>query len=115
MKKNAVLIAGIMFVAGCATSEAQRASYDSSNDSTTVARSYNAHDDISADSSKRGGSIDARGYHQDANNNEVEGAPDPINPGKEADSSIRGGSVFAREREWNHDSEPSSFVRDSDR
>src|SRR5688500_13965313 len=33
MKKNAVLIAGIMFVAGCATSEAQRASYNSTYDS----------------------------------------------------------------------------------
>src|SRR5688500_5417345 len=29
MKKNAVLIAGIMFVAGCASSDSQRASYSS--------------------------------------------------------------------------------------
>ncbi len=115
MKKNAVLIASIMFVAGCATNEAQRASYDSSYDSGTVSPSYSEHDDISADSTKRGGSLDARGYHQDANNDEVEGAPDPINAGKEADSSIRGGSVFARERDWNHDSEPSSGVPESNR
>lgn len=161
MKKNAVLVAGIMFVAaGCASSQGQRASYDSSYDypssydradvrvssaevverdaqqraiapsyvdtSTavsvdsaagapggTVSHSYSS--DVSADSSKRGGSLDARGYHQDANNDEVEAAPDPINPGKQADSSIRGGSLSAREREWNHDSEPSSGLQDSDR
>src|SRR5688500_16873687 len=117
MKKNAVLIAGIMFVAGCASSQSERASYDSTYDSpsATVSASYSDSDDISADRTKQGGSLDVRGYDQDANNDELEGAPDPINPGKEADSSIRGGSVFAREREWNHDSEPSSFVRDSDR
>ena len=116
MKKNAVLIAGIMFVAGCASSQSERASYDSIYDSpsASVSASY-SHDDISADSTKRGGSLDARGYDQDANNDELEGDPDPINPGKEADSSIRGGSVFARDREWNHDSEPSSGVRDAER
>ena len=116
MKKNAVLIAGIMFVAGCASSQSERASYDSIYDSpsASVSASY-SHDDISADSTKRGGSLDARGYDEDANNDELEGAPDPINPGKEADSSIRGGSVFARDRDWNHDSEPSSGVRDSER
>ena len=116
MKKNAVLIAGIMFVAGCASSQSERASYDSTYDSpsASVSASY-SHDDISADSTKRGGSLDARGYDQDANNDELEGAPDPINPGKEADSSIRGGSVFARDRDWNHDAEPSSGVRDSER
>ena len=159
MKKNAILIAGIMFVAGCASSDGRRASYSSYDypsrydhadvrvsstevverdsmgrviapaqvdTSTTVtvdpaagahgtsvtgsARSYS--DDISADSSVRGGSLDARGYDQDANNDEIEGAPDTINPGKEADSSVRGGSIYAREREWNYDSEPSTGERD---
>ena len=152
-KKNAALVAGIMFVGGCATSEAQRASYNSpsrydradvsvsstetierdahqralapvdvdtstavsydaahGSHGATVSGSYsqNNDDDISADSSIRGGSLDARGYDQDANDDELEGTPDPINPGKQADSSIRGGSVNAREREWNHDSEPST-------
>ena len=160
MKKNAILIAGILFVAGCASSDSQRASYSSYDypsrydradvrvsstetverdsmgrviapsyvdTSTTVtvdpaAGSYgtsvtggsrsHSDDDISADSSVRGGSLDARGYHQDANNDEIEGKPNPINPGKEADSSVRGGSIYARDREWNHDSEPSSGERD---
>jgi hypothetical protein len=139
MKKNAVLIAGIMFVAGCASSSSQRASYSSYDypsrydradvrvsspshvdTSTTVsvdpaAGAYgttvtgSSHSDhIAADSSVRGGSLDARGYDQDANDDEIEPAPHALNPGKEADSSIRGGSIFAREREWNHDSEPST-------
>ncbi|HEX7863248.1 MAG TPA: hypothetical protein VF773_23165 [Verrucomicrobiae bacterium] len=150
-KKNAALVAGIMFVGGCATSDAQRASYPYDSPSrydradvsvsstevierdspqraippvdvdTSTAVSYDAahgshgatvsgtssQSDISADSSVRGGSLDARGYDQDANNDEIEATSDPINPGKEADSSIRGGSVYARERDWNHDSEPS--------
>ncbi len=116
MKKNAILIAGIMFVSGCASNYSQRAQYDATHDtSATVSSSYAYSDDISADSSKRGGSLDARGYDQDANNDEIEGTPDPLNPGRKADSSVRGGSIFAREREWNHDAEPSSGVRESDR
>ena len=134
MKRNAALIAGIMFVAGCASSYSQRAHYDATYDSPSredradvrlssteqierdshqnvippsqidasaaisSSYAYNEHDDISADSTKRGGSLDARGYDQDANNDELEGSPDPLNPGKKADSSIRGGSIFARER-----------------
>ena len=115
MKKNAILIAGILCVAG-----ASRAQEDASTrykpgqyDSSPEAASYG--DDISADSSKRGGTLDARGYDQGANNDEIEGAPDPINPGKQADSSIRGGSIFSREREWNHDMEPSSRRMDHKR
>lgn len=71
--------------------------------------------DVSADSSIRGGSIEARGYDQDANNDEIEPPAEPINPGKQADSSIRGGSVGARERDWNDDSEPSSGRLDPNR
>src|SRR5687767_11386148 len=71
--------------------------------------------DISADSSIRGGSVEARGYDKDANNDEIEGEPNALNPGKQADSSIRGGSIYARERDWNHDSEPSSGLRDHKR
>ena len=144
MKKNAVLIAGIMFVGGVASSQAQGAGLDSSYDSpsgydasgvsvnSTEQVQRNSHQalvppvdtttstavqsepvsqeksDIRADSSIRGGSLEARGYLQEANNDEVEPAPQPINPGKQADSSIRGGSIMAREREWNHDAEPSS-------
>jgi hypothetical protein len=116
MKKNAILIAGIMFVSGCASNYSQRAQYDATHDtSATVSSSYAYSDDISADSSKRGGSLDARGYDQDANNDDIEGTPDPLNPGRKADSSLRGGSIFARERELNHDAEPSSGVRESDR
>jgi hypothetical protein len=171
MKKNAALVAGILFVAGCASSQGQRAgysTYDSSSHydradvsvsstehverapnqsprasadidvSTAVSgdtsagysRSYSDADEsyggsgeyysgtsssIKADSSIRGGSLDARGYDQEANNDEIEGPADAINPGKQADSSIRGGSIYAREREWNHDAEPSSGTIDQDR
>lgn len=186
MKRNAVLIAAIMFVAGCASGQGQRASYyydspsrydrsdvsvgsiehiernshqaaipptdvdpsvavshdpamgsfGSSVSGSGSGRSYdvdsgelddNVRDtdfeadysvrsasDFSADSSKRGGSLDARGYDQDANDDELEGTPHPINPGKQADSSIRGGSIFARERDWNHNTEPSSAEFDGD-
>ena len=61
MKKNAILIAGILCVAGAsraqedATDRAKSGEYDAS----LKASSYS--DDISADSSKRGGSLDARG------------------------------------------------------
>ena len=71
--------------------------------------------EIRADSSIRGGSLEARGYDREANNDEIETAPNPINPGKQADSSIRGGSLYAREREWNHDAEPSSGSVDKQR
>src|SRR5687767_12332291 len=50
--------------------------------------------DISADSSIRGGSLEARGYDKDANDDEIEGEPNALNPGKQADSSIRGGSIY---------------------
>jgi hypothetical protein len=166
MKKNAIMIAGILFAAGASqaqqeSSDRYRSSspsqYDTGsalNSSETVERdargvavpstspdsSATIHDsdgslsgqanggnfqvsgdtdyesdhslanesDISADSSVRGGSLDARGYNQHENDDEVEGVPHPINPGKQADSSLRGGSIYSREREWNHDSEPSS-------
>ena len=166
MKKNAALIAGIMFVAGCASAQGQRASYShydspsqldradvsvsstehiertpsqspistsdvdvsssvshgssvgssGSSISGSVSGGHSVHDDdISADSSVRGGSLDARGYDQDANDDELEGRAEPINPGKQADSSIRGGSIFARERNWNHDAEPSAGEHAPDR
>ena len=114
MKKNAIIIAGILFVAGA--SQAQQDSSDRYKSSSPLCEEHSLHqDDISADSSRRGGSLDARGYLQHENNNEIEGAPDALNPGKQADSSIRGGSIFAREREWNHDSEPSSGQLDHKR
>jgi hypothetical protein len=93
--------------------------FDSSKSDADYVTDYSLEDDadndISADSSVRGGSLDARNYDQDANDDELEGAPDPINPGKQADSSLRGGSITAREREWNHDSEPSSGRMDRKR
>ena len=115
MKKNAIIIAAILFVAGA--SQAQQDSSDRYRSSSPLGEGeYSLHqDDISADSSRRGGSLDARGYLQHENNDEIEGAPDALNPGKQADSSIRGGSIFAREREWNHDSEPSSGQLDHKR
>jgi len=164
MKKNAIVIAGILFVAGCATGQDQRTShyysspsqYDSADatvssvevierdsrqamipptdvDVSTVvsqdaaaggygasvsssAQSPTAHsssdDDIHADSSKRGGTLDARGYDQDAKDDKYEGTPDSLNPAKQADSSVRGGSISAREREWNYDVEPSPAESD---
>jgi hypothetical protein len=164
MKKNAILIAGIMFAANAAAqaqnpdditqspsrsiasdpyvnstedidrAPTQAAAAPSADTSVTVESTwendasssesgslneynYSTSDDsdIKADSSIRGGSLDARGHDQDANDDEIEPAPDPINPGKQADSSIRGGSIYARERNWNHDQEPSSGVRDHKR
>jgi osmotically-inducible protein OsmY len=141
MKKNAIMVAGILFAAGA--SEAQQDSYDRFRSPSETTRgsisaqvngenyeadaeeefrindserdtdfeaehSLHLNDDISADSSVRGGSLDARGYRQYENNDEIEGVPDPLNPGKKADSSVRGGSIHARERNWNHDAEPSS-------
>jgi hypothetical protein len=176
MKKNAILIAGIMFAAGAAT-QAQNSSYDnpatnshgsetaaedfstatqhdpaadsatasgslsgtvsgnvsgasydvpnSSNPEAELSVSDSDHDtaygiesssdsssDVSADSSIRGGSLEARGYDQGADDDEVEPYAEPINPGKQAESSVRGGSIYAREREWNDDSEPSSGQRE---
>lgn len=108
MKKNAILIAGILCVAGASRAQDDASERNKLGQYDASVESASHHDDISADSSKRGGSLDARGYDQGANNDEIEGVPDPINPGKQADSSIRGGSIFAREKEWNHDMEPSS-------
>lgn len=111
MKKNAILIAGILCVASASRAQEDASErYKSYQYDTSPGQSSSAvyGDDISADSSRRGGSLDARGYNQEANSNEIESAPKPINPGNQADSSIRGGSIFAREREWNHDMEPSS-------
>ena len=165
MKKNAILIAGIMFAANAAVqaqntdditqspsrsivsdpyvnstedidrAPTQSAAAPSANSSATADSSlestsegeaesgslseynYSTSDDsdIKADSSVRGGSLDAQGHDQDANDDEIEPTPDPINPGKQADSSIRGGSIYARERNWNYDSEPSSGLRDPKR
>src|SRR5688572_6363487 len=111
-KRNAVIIAGILFAAGA--SQAQQNDYNRSVD-YQVEHSLHHDSDLSADSSRRGGSLDARGYLQHENDDELEGAPDPLNPGKKADSSIRGGSIFARERDWNHDAEPSSGKLDHKR
>src|SRR5688572_16454069 len=108
MKKNAILIAGILCVASASQAQQDASDRYKSGQYDTLSDAGSSSDDISADSSKRGGTLDARGYDQEANNDEIEGPPDPINPGQQADSSIRGGSIFAREREWNHDMEPSS-------
>src|SRR5688572_27220233 len=82
MKKNAILIAGILCVASASRAQEDASDrYKSGQYDVSSEAASSGEDDISADSSKRGGSLDARGYDQAANNDEVEGAPDPINPG----------------------------------
>jgi hypothetical protein len=124
MKKNAIAIASIMFVAGCATngrySTAQTdstygrdpslsAQYDpatggsqgavSGTDSSDAHRNYTSVNDYHADSSIRGGSNDARGWQRPGGLS-TEDAPHPLNPAVQADSSIRGGSMQARQSDW---------------
>ncbi len=130
MKKNAIIIAGILLAAGASQAQQDSSERYQSSSTQTAADSEqyvddstrdtdakaeyspHLHRDIHADSSIRGGSLEARG-HQDGNYDEIEGVPKPINPGKQADSSIRGGSIFARERNWNHqNTEPSSGMID---
>jgi len=124
MKKNAIAIASIMFVAGCATngrySTAQTdstygrdpslaAQYDpaaggsegsvSGSDSSVAHRNYTSVNDYHADSSIQGGSNEARGWDR-RRDLPSEGTPHPLNPAVQADSSIRGGSVQARQSDW---------------
>jgi len=140
MKKNAILVASILFIAGCAH---QRNSYRADLDSrgtiypanntevivrdsegnivaTTpsdsgVAAQYDSGTSspghIMADSSKRGGSMEARGYNSDMNEHEI--TTNPMNPAYKADSSIRGGSTAGRNTEWNTRPEPSAGYGDT--
>jgi len=114
MKRNAILIAGILFVAGCASN---RDHYGRAGLETgTSSSDYNASVDtsshhIAADSSVRGGSMAARGYDQNWNDQEL--ATHPMNPAYQADSSIRGGSLGARNSDWNTRPEPSSGYGDT--
>ncbi len=132
MKKNAVVIAGIMFVAGCATNQA-RYSSDSADPSLSAqydpatggypsssSGSENRHlnntsvNDFHADSSIRGGSNEARGWAQ-RDFLPTEGASHPINPAVQADSSIRGGSMKAREIDQYHSADSSGLNTASDK
>lgn len=57
-------------------------------------------DHIMADSSKRGGSVQSRGW--DFSGNEDEPVTNPMDPRVRADSSLRGGSKEARGRGWSY-------------
>src|SRR5215467_11330826 len=122
MKKNAIVIASIMFVSGCASPQA-RYSSDYSDPSLSArsdpatggyasgvsgSESYDHHNntsvnDFHADSSVRGGSNEARGWAE-RDFLSTEGTPQPINPAIQADSSIRGGSNEARSGNSYHSS-----------
>jgi len=128
MKKNAILIAGILFVAGCATHQGGYPSASSGSGSysyeprdhtvrsaetidrnaqgepigamdMTTAGQYDSAN-FHADSSKRGGSNEARGLRS-YGRTDYDTATQPMNPAVQADSSIRGGSIQARDRDWN--------------
>ncbi|MGN6385629.1 MAG: hypothetical protein ACTHMT_05260 [Verrucomicrobiota bacterium] len=99
MKKNAILVAGILFLAGCATHQGGSASYESGsrmNGATTPTSQYASSggyartDDIHADSSIRGGSAEARGYKMSPNPQEPSSSSDR---NFQADSTIRDGSM----------------------
>jgi hypothetical protein len=94
MKKNAILVAGILFLAGCATHQGGSASYESGssmNGATTPTSQfassggYARTDDIHADSSIRGGSAEARGYNTSSN---------PQEPSRSADRDFRADSTL---------------------
>jgi hypothetical protein len=99
MKKNAILVAGILFLAGCATHQGGSASYESGsrmNGATTPTSQYASSggyartDDVHADSSIRGGSAEARGYKMSSNPQEPSSSSDR---NFQADSTIRDGSM----------------------
>jgi len=122
MKKNAIVIASIMFVAaGCASNGTYYGSSSTSDyDTPPIATQHDPaagnsgtivtgteissyHDsrnpnqsvnDFHADSSIRGGSNEARGYA--GRNLPTEGAAHPLDRSVQADSSIRGGSNYGR-------------------
>src|SRR5262245_38491453 len=118
MKKNAIVIAGIMFVAGCATNQGRYSSSYQQNPSLSAqydpamggypsgvseSASYNhpnntSVNDFHADSSIRGGSNEARGWSQ-RDFLSTEETPHPMNPALQADSSMRGGSTESRQSE----------------
>jgi len=116
MKKNAVLVASILFVAGSAVAKGDdyaskrpvsdptvSSQYDpASHASGSALGSHNSQTsvgDYHADSSVRGGSNEARGVARNHLSFERRAAH-PMNPALQADSSIRGGSVQARQRDW---------------
>jgi len=120
MKKNAIVIAGIMFATGCATNQGRYSTSSSYEDPSVSAqydpamggyssgvsgtassphRNNTGVNDYHADSSTQGGSNEARGWSQ-RDFLPTEGSPHPINPAVQADSSIRGGSPMARQNDW---------------
>ncbi|HEV8542189.1 MAG TPA: BON domain-containing protein [Verrucomicrobiae bacterium] len=128
MKKNAILIAGIMFVAGCATHQGGYVASTSGSGSSsyeprdhtirstetidrnaqgepvgamdlTTAGQYDSAN-FHADSSRRGGSNEARGW-RNYGRTDYDVASHPMNPAVQADSSIRGGSMESRNQDWN--------------
>ncbi len=99
MKKNAILIAGIMFVAGCATHQGGYGTASTGSSSSVIPSTASQYDsasaDIRADSSIRGGSNEARGWRNYGRSDYETGSPHMNSP-FQADSSIRGGSNEAR-------------------
>jgi osmotically-inducible protein OsmY len=127
MKKNAIVIGGILFVAGCATEQSRYSSTDYQHDPSLSAQfdpamggsasgvsgsgSYEhlnntSVNDFHADSSIRGGSSEARGWAQ---RDFLSGEPSahPMNPAVQADSSVRGGSTGGRESNWYRETDSS--------
>jgi len=126
MKKNAIVIGSILFVAGCATEQSHHsrnyqhdpalsAQYDPAVGGSAFGVSGSAGsehlnntavNDFHADSSIRGGSGEARGWAQ---RDFLPGEPsaDPINPAVQADSSVRGGSTAGRENNWYRENDSS--------
>lgn len=132
MKKNAILIAGIMVVSGLSTQAGPAQSnystdtagdtvrntenIDRTGDGTPVSPSHIAtssqYDPASAgsfqaDSSIRGGSNEARG-RRGYGRTDFDSSSHPMNPAHQADSSIRGGSAQARDRSPSSSSEVST-------
>jgi len=133
MKKNAILIASIMFVAGCATNQARYSSTDPvdpslsaqydpatggypSSSSGSNYRHFNntSVNDFQADSSIRGGSNEARGWAQ-RDFLPTEGVAHPLDPAVQADSSLRGGSVSARQSDWYRQNDSSNGTPSSEK
>jgi len=127
MKKNAIVIASILFAAGCASHEGTRQSSNSQYDpamggyasSGSGSDSYGHHNtqlsvnDFHADSSVRGGSNEARGWAQ-RDFLPTEGTPHPLNPAMQADSSVRGGSTAGRQSDWYKESDSSDLKSSPD-
>jgi osmotically-inducible protein OsmY len=127
MKKNAIVIASILFVAGCATEQSHYSSSYYQHDPAVSAQydpamggapsgvsGSGAHEhfnntsvsDFHADSSIRGGSSEARGWAQ-RDFLPGETTAHPMNPAVQADSSMRGGSTVGRESNWYRESDSS--------